>query len=67
MFRDITSGEVTHTTELDGNFVPNYQSVIGYFAQIIRKELRLVGGHDVLYGKVKEFVTNYLFKQKVDL
>lgn len=67
VFRDITSGEITHTTELDSNFIPNYQSVIGYFAQIIRKELRLVGGHDVLYEKVKKFVTNYLFDQKVDL
>ena len=67
VFRDITSGEVTHTTELDSSFVPNYQSVIGYFSQIIRKELRLVGGHDILYEKVKEFVTNYLFNQQVDL
>ncbi len=67
VFRDIASGEVTHTTELDSDFVPNYQSVVGYFAQIIRKELRLVGGHDILYEKVKEFVTNHLFDKKVDL
>lgn len=67
VFRDITTGETTHTTELDSNFIPNYQSVIGYFAQIIRKELRLVGGHDVLYEKVKDFVANQLFEQKVDL
>ena len=67
VFRDITSGEVTHTTEFDGDFVPNYQSVIGYFARIIRKELRLVGGHDILYEKVKEFVINFLFDKKVNL
>jgi len=67
VFRDITSGEITHTTELDSDFVPNYQSVVGYFAQIIRKELRLVGGHDILYEKVKDFVTNFLFDKKVDL
>jgi len=67
VFRDITSGEITHTTELDTDFVPNYQSVVGYFAQIIRKELRLVGGHDILYEKVKDFVTNSLFDSKVDL
>lgn len=67
VFRDITSDEITHTTELDGNFIPNYHSVIGYFAQIIRKELRLVGGHDILYGKAKEFVINFLFDKKVDL
>lgn len=67
VFRDITSDEITHTTELDSDFVPNYQSVVGYFAQIIRKELRLVGGHDILYEKVKYFVTNFLFDKKVDL
>ncbi len=67
VFRDITTGKITHTTELDSDFVPNYQSVIGYFAQIIRKELRLVGGHDILYEKVKEFVANFLFDKKVDL
>ncbi len=67
VFRDITSGEITHVTKLDSNFVPNYQSVIGYFAQTIRKELRLVGGHDILYGKVKEFVINFLFDKKVVL
>jgi len=67
VFRDITTGETTHTTELDSNFIPNYQSVIGYFAQIIRKELRLVGGHDVLYEKVKDFVANHLFDRRVDL
>jgi len=67
VFRDITSGEATHSTELDSNFIPNYQSVIGYFAQLIRKELRLVGGHDILYGKVKDFVTHYLFEESVDL
>ena len=66
-FFDITSGEITHTTEFDSNFVPNYQSVVGYFAQVIRKELCLVGGHEILYGKVKEFVTDYLFDNKVDL
>lgn len=67
VFRDITSEEITHTTELDSDFVPNYHSVIGYFAQIIRKELRLVGNHDILHGKVKEFITNSLFDQKINL
>ncbi len=67
IFRDIALDNITHTTEFDSNFIPNYQSVIGYFAQSIRKELRLVGGHDVLYEKVKYFVINYLFDKKIDL
>ena len=41
---------------LDTAGVADYQSVIGYFAQTIMKDLRLVSGYDVLYGKVKAFV-----------
>ena len=67
VFKDITTGEVTHTTILDSAGVADYQSVIGYFAQIIMKELRLVSGYDVLYGKVKSFVRDELFDRTVDL
>ncbi len=67
VFRDITSGEITHKTELDSNFVSNYENVIRYFSQIIMKELRLVSGYDVLYGKVKEFIQKYLFHKPIDL
>jgi type III restriction enzyme len=67
VFKDVTTGEVTHTTILDTAGVADYRSVIGYFAQSIMKDLRLVSGYDVLYGKVKEFVQNELFGQSVDL
>jgi type III restriction enzyme len=67
VFRDITTGEVTHTTILDTAGVADYRSVIGYFAQTILKDMRLVSGYDVLYGKVKEFVQDYLFDRKVQL
>ena len=67
VFKDITTGEVTHTTILDTAGVADYRSVIGYFAQTIMKELRLVSGYDVLYGKIKAFVQTELFDQSVDL
>ncbi len=67
VFKDITTGEVTHTTILDTAGVADYRSVIGYFAQTIMKELRLVSGYDVLYGKVKTFVQDELFDRSVDL
>jgi type III restriction enzyme len=67
VFRDITSGDITHKTELDSNFIPNYQSVIGYFTQVIMKELRLISAYDILYGKVKEFIENHLFEKHIDL
>jgi len=67
VFKDITTGEITHTTMLDSSAVTDYRAVIGYFTQIIMKELRLVSGYDVLYGKVKQFVRDDLFKTAVDL
>ena len=67
IFKDITSGEVNHITHMDNDLVANYQSVIGYFTQVIMKELRLVSGYDILYGKVKEFVKLHLFDRSVEL
>ena len=67
VFKDITTGEVTHTTILDTAGIADYRSVIGYFAQTIMKDLRLVSGYDVLYGKVKAFVQDELFDRPVDL
>ena len=67
VFKDITTGEITHTTILDTAGIADYRSVIGYFAQTIMKDLRLVSGYDVLYGKVKAFVQDELFDQRVEL
>jgi type III restriction enzyme len=67
VFKDITTGEVIHSTILDSAGVADYRSVIGYFAQTIMKELRLVSGYDVLYGKVKGFVRDALFGKTVEL
>ena len=67
VFKDITTGEVTHTTILNTAGVADYRSVIGYFAQTIMKELRLVSSYDVLFGKIKAFVQTDLFDQRVDL
>src|SRR5205085_9651516 len=67
VFKDVTTGEITHTTILDTAGVADYRSVIGYFTQTIMKDLRLVSGYDVLYGKVKTFVQDGLFDKAVDL
>lgn len=67
IFKDITTGEVTHTTILDTAGVADYRSVIGYFTQTIMKDLRLISGYDVLYGKVKAFVQDELFDKPVEL
>ena len=67
VFKDITTGEVTHTTILDTAGIADYRSVISYFAQTIMRDLRLVSGYDVLYGKVKAFVQDQLFDRPVEL
>lgn len=67
IFKDITTGEITHRTRMDSDVVPDYQSVIGYFTQTIMKELRLVSGYDILYGKVKEFIVHHLFTEQVNI
>ena len=67
VFKDITTGEVTHTTILDTAGIADYRSVIGYFARAMMKDLRLVSGYDVLYGKVKAFVQAELFDRPVEL
>ncbi|TFH37622.1 MAG: type III restriction endonuclease subunit R [Anaerolineales bacterium] len=67
IFRDITTGEVTHTTILDTASTADFRSVVGYFARIIMKELRLVSGYDVLYSKIKTFVQAELFDRPVEL
>lgn len=61
VFKDVVGEKVHHTTILTGDIEPNYQSVIGFFAQAIMRELRLFGCYDVLFGKVKDFVENRLF------
>ena len=67
VFKDITTGEISHTTVLDSGAVSDYRSVIGYFTQTIMKDLRLVSGYDVLYGKVKEFIRGHLFELAIEI
>lgn len=67
VFKDVVEEKVHHTTVLAGDIEPNYQSVIGFFAQAIMREMRLFGCYDILFGKVKEFVENHMFEGSVSL
>ena len=67
VFKDVTTDKVTHTTILDSAGVADYRSAIAYFTQTIMKELKLVSGYNVLYGKVKGFVRDALFGMTVEL
>lgn len=67
VFRDIHTDEVSHTTKLDAGAVADWRNVVGWFAKSIKDDLRLVGGYDVLFGKLVRFIENGLFDRRVDL
>ncbi|MDR0590975.1 MAG: DEAD/DEAH box helicase family protein [Candidatus Nomurabacteria bacterium] len=64
-FRRIADDEVSHITELPKAIITDGTSAVGYFSQTIMHDLRLVSGYDVLYGKIKDFISGKLFGQTV--
>ncbi|NDP41680.1 MAG: DEAD/DEAH box helicase family protein [Aromatoleum sp.] len=62
IFKTMLDGEIHHTIQLDGAGPADYRSVVGFFTRQILRDLRLVGGYDVLYGKVKAYMRDALFK-----
>jgi type III restriction enzyme len=40
---------------------------VGFFARTIMRDLRLVGGQDILFGKIKTFIQERLFDKSIDL
>ncbi|MBX3121057.1 MAG: DEAD/DEAH box helicase family protein [Nitrospira sp.] len=63
VFKTMLDAEVHHTIHLDGSGPADYRSVVSFFARQIMKDLRLVGGYDVLYGKMKTFMREHLFAE----
>ena len=61
VFKQMLDSEVHHTITLDGMGVADYRSVVGFFARQLLKDLRLVGGYEILYPKVRDFMRDYLF------
>jgi type III restriction enzyme len=66
-FTDIDSGEIVWKTDLNAEIIPTSQAVISFLVNNISQHLRLVGGKEVLYGKVKEFIAKRLFDKEVNL
>jgi type III restriction enzyme len=68
VFKTMLEGDVHHTIQLDGSGPADWRSVVGFYARQLLRELRLVGGYEVLYGKVKAFIRDRLFQSSpVDL
>ena len=62
VFKTMLDGESHHTISFDGAGIGEGRSVIAFFARQLLKELRLVGGYDLVYGQVKAFVRERLFE-----
>ena len=67
VFKTMLESEVDHTILLDGSGPADYRSVVAFFARQLLKDLRLVGGYDLLYPKVRDFMREHLFTAPVDL
>jgi type III restriction enzyme len=67
VFKSIDDDSVSHVRQMELGYTPTYQNVIGFFANAILREARLVRGFDVLFSKLKDFVTNHLFDRAVGL
>jgi type III restriction enzyme len=61
VFKTMLDSEIHHTVHLDGSGPADYRSVVAFFARQLLKDLRLVGGYDVLYPKVRDFMRDHLF------
>ncbi|MGH8507716.1 MAG: type III restriction endonuclease subunit R, partial [Gammaproteobacteria bacterium] len=61
VFKTMLDAEVHHTIRLDGAGPADYRSVVAFFARQLLKDLRLVGGYDVLYPKLRDFMAGHLF------
>lgn len=67
VFKTMLDGDVDHTIDLDGAGPADYRSVVAFFARQLLKDLRLVGGYDQLYPKIRDFMRDHLFDRSVDL
>lgn len=61
IFKTMLDNEVHHIVNLDGASGSDYRSVVGFFARQLLKDMRLVGGYDVIYRKIKSFLRDHLF------
>ncbi|MBY0340264.1 MAG: DEAD/DEAH box helicase family protein [Rhodocyclaceae bacterium] len=67
VFKTMLENEIDHTMQLDGSGDMDYRSVVAFFTRQLLKEMRLVGGYDQLYPKVRDFMREHLFERSVDL
>ncbi|MGB6229439.1 MAG: hypothetical protein WBF53_04860 [Litorimonas sp.] len=66
-FMSVTTGEENHVTERSNVFIGDHRSIVRFFADSLKKELKLVSGFDALYPALRDFMKHSLFGQTVDM
>ena len=67
VFKEVVTTEFSHTTPLTLPGDTDPVRDIGWITDNIVADLRLVSGYDIIYEKVKDFASLYLFDRIVDL
>jgi type III restriction enzyme len=67
ILRDLIEQEVRKEVQMRDDLHIDSTSVISFFTKSLMTELRLYGGQDTLYAKLKYFLSEKLFGQNVDL
>lgn len=69
IFRETIDNKEVKTIYFDKLKVLKFSSVIGFFTETILRELSMskVNINHFMYGKVKEFIRDYLFEEKINL
>jgi len=66
VFKTMLDAAVHHTVLLDGTGPADYRSVVGFFARQLLHDLRLVGGYDLLYSEIRDFIKYHLFEPQIN-
>jgi len=67
VFIDLDTDETKWSTDLGEQIPITPQAVLAYLTNELMRRLRLVGGKEVLFGKLKQFIRDHLFETHVEL
>ena len=67
VFRYLLEGEVAYEIKVNDELMINSSSIVSFFTKSIMSEMRLFGGQEILYEKVKLFMQEVLFDKIVNL
>jgi type III restriction enzyme len=67
VFLDLDTDMPAWTTDLGGEVLATKQSILAYLASELLHRMRMVGGAEIIYELMKEYIPNNLFAEPVDL